>query len=296
MRVRLEGVGKTFPGRDGRAIDALRDVTLALEGGELVTVLGPSGCGKSTLLHIVAGLLSPSRGRVVFEGVPPGVPVTAIVFQDHALFPWRTVLGNVAFGPEVRGVGPAERLARARGLLELVGLQGFEDRYPRELSGGMRQRVAIARALAVEPALLLMDEPFSALDAQSRSLMQFELLGLWERTRTSILYVTHQIQEAVLLGDRVVGHDAAAGPRADRAPREPAATARRADPVQPGVPLPRGRVLAAHQEGRSGGAGRCLSRRRGGRWSTTVRRPTRDRTAGSSGWPRCWGSSCCGRG
>jgi NitT/TauT family transport system ATP-binding protein len=204
MRVRVEAVGKTFPGRDGRAIDALRDVTLALEGGELVTVLGPSGCGKSTLLHIVAGLLPPSRGRVVFEGVPPGVPVTAIVFQDHALFPWRTVLGNVAFGPEVRGVGPTERLARARDLLELVGLQGFEDRYPRELSGGMRQRVAIARALAVEPALLLMDEPFSALDAQSRSLMQFELLGLWERTRTSILYVTHQIQEAVLLGDRVV--------------------------------------------------------------------------------------------
>jgi NitT/TauT family transport system ATP-binding protein len=204
MRVRLEAVGKTFPGRHGRAIDALRDVTLALEGGELVTVLGPSGCGKSTLLHIVAGLLPPSRGRVVFEGVPPDVPVTAIVFQDHALFPWRTVLGNVVFGPEVRGVPPAERQGRARQLLELVGLQGFEDRYPRELSGGMRQRVAIARALAVEPALLLMDEPFSALDAQSRSLMQFELLGLWERTRTSILYVTHQIQEAVLLGDRVV--------------------------------------------------------------------------------------------
>jgi NitT/TauT family transport system ATP-binding protein len=140
----------------------------------------------------------------VFEGVPPGVPVTSVVFQDHALFPWRTVRGNVVFGLEMQGIAPAEREARARRLIELVGLQGFEERYPRELSGGMRQRVAIARALAVEPALLLMDEPFSALDAQSRSLMQFELLSLWERTRTSILYVTHQIQEAVLLGDRVV--------------------------------------------------------------------------------------------
>jgi NitT/TauT family transport system ATP-binding protein len=205
MRVRLESVSKTFQeGRRGGAIEALHDVTLALDGGELVTVLGPSGCGKSTLLQIVAGLVSPSRGRVVFDGVPHGVPVTSMVFQDHALFPWRTVRGNVVFGLEVRGIAPAEREARARRLLELVGLQGFEERYPRELSGGMRQRVAIARALAVEPALLLMDEPFSALDAQSRSLMQFELLALWERTRTSILYVTHQIQEAVLLGDRVV--------------------------------------------------------------------------------------------
>jgi NitT/TauT family transport system ATP-binding protein len=208
MQVRLESVGKTFGdggvGRRGGAIEALHDVTLALEGGEFVTVLGPSGCGKSTLLHVVGGLVPPSRGRVVFDGVPPGVPVTSMVFQDHALFPWRTVQGNVVFGLEVRGMAAAEREARARRLLGLVGLQGFEDRYPRELSGGMRQRVAIARALAVEPALLLMDEPFSALDAQSRSLMQFELLGLWERTRTSVLYVTHQIQEAVLLGDRVV--------------------------------------------------------------------------------------------
>jgi NitT/TauT family transport system ATP-binding protein len=204
MRALVEGVSKTFADRQGREIEALQDVTLAVEGGEFVSVLGPSGCGKSTLLHILAGLLPPTRGRVVFEGVAGGAQLTSMVFQDHALFPWRTVLGNVVFGPEVRGLPAADREVRARRLLELVGLRGFEDRYPRELSGGMRQRVAIARALAVEPALLLMDEPFSALDAQSRSLMQFELLALWERTRTSILYVTHQIQEAVLLGDRVV--------------------------------------------------------------------------------------------
>ena len=204
MRIRVESVSKSFVDRRGREIRALQGVSLAVEAGEFVTVLGPSGCGKSTLLHILAGLLAPTRGRVVFEGIPADGPVTSIVFQDHALFPWRSVLGNVAFGPEVRGVAPDECRARARRLLEMVGLQGFEDRYPRELSGGMRQRVAIARALAVEPAALLMDEPFSALDAQSRALMQLELLGLWERTRKSIVYVTHQIQEAVLLGDRVL--------------------------------------------------------------------------------------------
>jgi NitT/TauT family transport system ATP-binding protein len=204
MRVRLESVGKTFAGRRGRSIEALHGVSLVVEDGEFVTVLGPSGCGKSTLLHVVAGLTAPSRGRVVFEGAPEATPPTAIVFQEHALFPWRTVLDNVGFGLEVRGMPDAERTARARALVELVGLQGFEDRYPRELSGGMRQRAAIARALAVEPALLLMDEPFSALDAQSRALMQLELMALWERTRKSVLYVTHQIQEAVLLGDRVV--------------------------------------------------------------------------------------------
>jgi NitT/TauT family transport system ATP-binding protein len=132
------------------------------------------------------------------------VPLTSVVFQEHALFPWRTVRDNVTSGLEVRGMPAAERAVAARRLLTLVELEGFADRYPHQLSGGMRQRVAIARALAVEPALLLMDEPFSALDAQSRTLMQLELLALWERTRRAILYVTHQIQEAVLLGDRVV--------------------------------------------------------------------------------------------
>jgi NitT/TauT family transport system ATP-binding protein len=204
MRVLVDDVSKTFADRRGRAIEALRDVSLTVEDGELITILGPSGCGKSTLLHVVAGLLPPTRGRVVFQDVPAGARPSAVVFQEHALFPWRTVRDNVAFGLEMRGVGAAERHARADRWLGLVGLETFADRYPHQLSGGMRQRVAIARALAVEPALLLMDEPFSALDAQSRALMQLELLGLWERTRRAILYVTHQIQEAVLLGDRVV--------------------------------------------------------------------------------------------
>jgi NitT/TauT family transport system ATP-binding protein len=204
MRVRVDAVSKVYPAPAGKSLVALEDVSLDVGDGEFVTILGPSGCGKSTLLQIVAGLEPPTRGRVIFDGAPVGAPRTAVVFQEHALFPWRTVRDNVAFGLEVRGVPAAERIAASRRLLELVGLEAFADRYPHHLSGGMRQRVAIARALAVEPALLLMDEPFSALDAQSRALMQLELLTLWERTRRSILYVTHQIQEAVLLGDRVV--------------------------------------------------------------------------------------------
>jgi NitT/TauT family transport system ATP-binding protein len=204
MRVRVESVTKTYPGPGGVPLVALEDVSLDVGDGEFVTILGPSGCGKSTLLQVVAGLEAPTGGRVRFDDAPPGVPLTGVVFQEHALFPWRTVRDNITFGLEVRGVSAAERRDAARRLLALVGLDGFADRYPHHLSGGMRQRVAIARALAVEPALLLMDEPFSALDAQSRALMQLELLALWERTRRSILYVTHQIQEAVLLGDRVV--------------------------------------------------------------------------------------------
>ena len=204
MRVRVDGVSKVYPAPAGKGLVALEDVSLEVGDGEIVTILGPSGCGKSTLLQIVAGLEAPTRGRVIFDGAPVAAARTAVVFQEHALFPWRTVRDNVAFGLEVRGVPAADRIAATRRLLELVGLEAFADRYPHHLSGGMRQRVAIARALAVEPALLLMDEPFSALDAQSRALMQFELLALWERTRRSILYVTHQIQEAVLLGDRVV--------------------------------------------------------------------------------------------
>jgi len=219
VRVVLEGVSKTYADRRGQDIPALADVSLTVEGEEFVALLGPSGCGKSTLLNIVAGLLAPTSGAVFFEDeggslkmggprdgppLPPRRPTTAMVFQEFALFPWRTVQHNVEFGLEELGVPPGDRAREARRLIELTGLAGFEARYPHQLSGGMRQRVGIARALAVDPAVLLMDEPFSALDAQTRQLMQEELLTIWERTRKTILYVTHNIHEAVYMADRVV--------------------------------------------------------------------------------------------
>jgi NitT/TauT family transport system ATP-binding protein len=205
MRVLLQHVSHTYLGREGRRVEALAGVTFTVEPEEIVAVVGPSGCGKSTLLNMLGGLLSPTEGRVGFEGdLPSGRPPTAMVFQEFALFPWRTVQGNVEFGLEEAGVAAAERHARARRYVELAGLAGFERTYPHELSGGMRQRVGIARALAVDPAVLLMDEPFSALDAQTRQLMQEELLAIWERTRKTILYVTHNIHEAVWMADRVV--------------------------------------------------------------------------------------------
>lgn len=183
---------------------ALKGVSFSVAEGEFAAIMGPSGCGKSTLLNLIAGLLTPTGGNVFFEGLAgDSHPPTAMVFQEFALFPWRTVLGNIEFGLEERGVSAAERNERARKLIELVGLAGFEAKYPHQLSGGMRQRVGIARALAVEPAVLLMDEPFSALDAQTRQLLQIELLAIWERTRKTILYVTHNIQEAVFMADRV---------------------------------------------------------------------------------------------
>jgi ABC-type nitrate/sulfonate/bicarbonate transport system ATPase subunit len=169
-------------------------------------LVGPSGCGKSTLLQIMAGLEAPSSGEVRFPAAPGGGSgkLTSMVFQDYALFPWRTVLGNVAFGPEVRGVPKREREARARRLIDLVNLRGAEDRYPRELSGGMRQRVALARALANDPQILLFDEPLAALDAQTRRVMQDELLRIWAETGKTFVYVTHSLEEAVRLGTRIV--------------------------------------------------------------------------------------------
>jgi NitT/TauT family transport system ATP-binding protein len=202
--IRFEGTSKQYVRRDGGAIDALAGIDLAVASGEFVAIVGPSGCGKSTLLQLAAGLLPASSGRIVFEGERAGRPLTALVFQEFALFEWRTVLQNVRFGLEVRGLRPAaERDRRAQDLVRLVGLDGFEARYPSELSGGMRQRVGIARALAVDPAVLLMDEPLSALDAQTRQLMQDEILGIWDRTRKTVLYVTHNIQEAAYLADRI---------------------------------------------------------------------------------------------
>jgi len=204
VEIRFEDVHKSYRRTDGTTIDALSGVNLVVGEGEFVAVVGPSGCGKSTLLLIAAGLVPPTAGRVVFDGHRGGQPLTGFVFQEFALFGWRTILQNVAFGLEVRGVPAASRQRRARDLVRLVGLEGFEDRYPSELSGGMRQRVGIARALCVDPEVLLMDEPLSALDAQTRQLMQEEILGIWERTRKTVLYVTHNIQEAAFLADRVV--------------------------------------------------------------------------------------------
>jgi len=205
VRVVVEGVSKIYAGRAGHTAHALDDIDFVVEAEELVAVLGPSGCGKSTLLNLIAGLLPPTTGSIWLDGdLPAARAATAMVFQEFALFPWRTVQANVEFGLEEMRVTADERARRARRYLEMTGLAGFETKYPHELSGGMRQRVGIARALAVEPAVLLMDEPFSALDAQTRQLMQEELLAIWERTRKTIVYVTHNIHEAVYMADRVI--------------------------------------------------------------------------------------------
>ena len=200
--VSVRGIGKTYDG----GVEALRDIDLDFPAGALTALLGPSGCGKTTLLKIIAGLLEPSRGEVRVNGQPvtgPG-PERAFVFQDFALMPWATVLRNVAFGLELRGVPKSERRQRARQAIEEVGLAGFEERYPHELSGGMRQRVGLARALAVEAEVLLMDEPFSAVDEQTRRKFQEDLLHLRQVERKTFLFVTHSIEEAVYVADRVV--------------------------------------------------------------------------------------------
>jgi NitT/TauT family transport system ATP-binding protein len=193
--------------RDGRQMLALSDVTLSLEDGEFVAIVGPSGCGKTTLLNIVAGLLAFDRGSVAIDGRPiagPGVD-RAVVFQHASLLPWRTVAGNVRYGMELQmRVDADEMRARTDRFIALVGLSGFERHYPSELSGGMQQRVNLARALASDPAVLLMDEPFAALDAQTREHMQAELLKIWSEARKTVLFITHQINEAIYLADRVV--------------------------------------------------------------------------------------------
>ena len=192
---------------DFSTVAALGSVSLSVGEGEFVALLGPSGCGKSSLLRIVADLLRPTAGTVeIYSSSENGNdrPKTALVFQEYALFPWRTVLENVVFSLEMRGMPGEERAARARKVLGRVGLQSFAGAYPHQLSGGMRQRVGIARALAAEPEVLLMDEPFGALDAQTRTVLQEELLRVWESERKTVLYVTHSIDEAVFMSDRVV--------------------------------------------------------------------------------------------
>jgi NitT/TauT family transport system ATP-binding protein len=185
---------------------ALRDVSFEAGRGEFISIVGPSGCGKSTLLYIVAGLLEASGGSVTVDGKPIDGPSPdrGVVLQNFSIFPWRRVADNVVYGPQMRGVPKAERRRLARKYLELVGLDDFADYYPRELSGGMKQRVAIAQMLACNPSTFLMDEPFGALDALTREVLQDQLLQLWERDRKTVLFVTHSIDEAVLLSDRVV--------------------------------------------------------------------------------------------
>lgn len=206
MKLRIEGLTKRFTLEGGESIEALGPLDMEVADGEFICILGPSGCGKTTLLRIIGGLERPTTGRInlnstSIEGPNPSM---AMIFQEYSLFPWRSVLENVAFGLEVRGLGKEERFAIARRYIELVGLQGFEARKPHELSGGMRQRVAVARALAIEPKVLLMDEPFGALDAQTRNRMQQELLQIWGKTRKMVLFVTHSVDEAVYLADRIV--------------------------------------------------------------------------------------------
>ncbi len=204
-KLELKHISMVFTQR-GKRFEALRDVSIDVEAGEFISIVGASGCGKTTLLRIADGLRAPTRGEVLVDGRPvsgPG-PDRGFVFQQDALFPWRTVLDNVIFGLEVQGRKKAESRARADGLIRLVGLAGFEQHFPHELSGGMRQRANLARALTIDPDVLLMDEPFASLDAQTREIMQAELLRIWRSNRKTVLFVTHQIDEAVFLADRVI--------------------------------------------------------------------------------------------
>ncbi|HEY3890914.1 MAG TPA: ABC transporter ATP-binding protein [Bradyrhizobium sp.] len=185
---------------------ALSDISLTIDDGAFVAILGPSGCGKSTLLYIVGGFVKPTTGIAKVKGnaiTGPG-PDRGPVFQEFALFPWKSVLGNVMYGPRQQGVRREEAEAQSRRLIEMVGLRGFEHFYPKELSGGMKQRVALARTLAYHPSVLLMDEPFGALDAHTRTRLQNDLLNIWERDRKTVLFVTHSVEEAVFLSDKVV--------------------------------------------------------------------------------------------
>ena len=204
--IRFDRVGKTFRGRDGTAVEALGDISLEVAEGEFVAIVGASGCGKSTLLRLVAGLVPATTGAVMLGGEQVTAPraETAMVFQAATLLPWADVLRNVTFPLRLMGKVAPDTEAKASALLDTAGLAGFESKLPRELSGGMQQRVAICRALLQEPRLLLMDEPFGALDALTREEMSIELLRLWAARRMAVLFVTHSIPEAVLLADRVV--------------------------------------------------------------------------------------------
>jgi NitT/TauT family transport system ATP-binding protein len=204
--IELSDVTKKFATPNGGIYTALQDLDLTVAPGEFCAVVGPTGCGKSTTLTLVSGLERPTAGTAAVEGRPvDGItPGVGFVFQNDAVFPWKSVLDNVAAGPRFRGTGRSKANTLARDWLRRVGLAGFEDRYPHQLSGGMRKRVALAQSLINEPEVLLMDEPFSALDVQTRSIMSDELLNLWELTRPAVVFVTHDLEEAIALADKVV--------------------------------------------------------------------------------------------
>ena len=210
----IRGLSKTyFDSYAGAHVTAVSDVSLEVQQGEFVSIVGPSGCGKTTLLNMIAGFLPPSVGQIMLDGRAvsgPG-PDRGVVFQSFALFPWKTALENVTFGPKMRGVPREERERIGREYLALVGLGGAEGRYPTELSGGMQQRVAVARALANSPDLLLMDEPFGSVDAQTRMTLQEELTRIWQERRPTVLFVTHDVEEAVFLANRVMVLSSAPG-------------------------------------------------------------------------------------
>ena len=205
VKVAAHGIRKVFASRGGGRRAAIAGVDLDAAPGEFVSIVGPSGCGKSTFLYIVAGFVEPTAGEVTVDGGPvrgPG-PERGIVFQESALFPWKTVIGNVTYGLVEKGLRRQQQLEVARTYLELVNLRGVDALYPKELSGGMKQRVAIARTLATDPDVLLMDEPFGSLDAQTRAILQIELNTIWERTAKTVLFVTHSVEEAIFLSDRI---------------------------------------------------------------------------------------------
>jgi ABC-type nitrate/sulfonate/bicarbonate transport system ATPase subunit len=204
--LRAQGVGKTFTTSSGQGIVALDGIELSIPANSFICIVGPSGCGKSTLLRIMAGLDLCTEGRVLYKGRPQLRPrrELGVIFQEYSLFPWRNNLDNVTMGLELAGVPSGERRRRGREYLELVGLWDYEKIFPHELSGGMRQRVAIARALANEPDVLLMDEPFGAIDAYTRILLQKRLLDIWEKRRKTVVFVTHSVDESVFLADRIV--------------------------------------------------------------------------------------------
>jgi len=204
--IEIDGVIKNYTLENDRELTAIDRISLTIGEGEFVSIIGPSGCGKSTLLHMIGGFVPASAGEIRVRGAPVGGPDPdrGIVFQHFALFPWKTVLGNVEYGLAERGIAKAQRRRTAQNFIDMVKLSGFENTFPNRLSGGMQQRVAIARMLACEPSILLMDEPFGALDAQTRKIMQEELRELWQRFRKTVVFVTHDVREAVFLSQRVI--------------------------------------------------------------------------------------------